>query len=116
MIPGGAICQILHFGLKLLATMGVSDTDVQFAMRLLLIGFEALGHNWADFTPAAVVTRNVLFGTEPVRGLVASFVRGAHVCITNCCCKFDWKVIMEALFNCSFYLRRRVDAYGQWSS
>jgi hypothetical protein len=72
MIPGGAIRQILHFGLKLLATMGVSDTDVQFAMRLLLIGFEALGHNWADFTPAAVVTRNVLFGTEPVRGLVAS--------------------------------------------
>jgi hypothetical protein len=45
MIPGSAIRQILHFRLKLLAALGVSDTDVRFVMRLLLIGFEALGHN-----------------------------------------------------------------------
>jgi hypothetical protein len=45
MILGSALCQILRFGLKLLATLGVSDTDVRFVMRLLLVGFEAPSHD-----------------------------------------------------------------------
>jgi hypothetical protein len=40
MIPGS---EILHFRLKLLAVLRVSDTNVRFVMRLLLIEFEALG-------------------------------------------------------------------------
>jgi hypothetical protein len=67
MIPGSAIRQILHLGLDLIARsdflshltlyltlrvigvqirgLGKSDTDVQFVIRLLLLGFEALGHD-----------------------------------------------------------------------
>jgi hypothetical protein len=42
---GSAIWRILRFGLKLLATLGVSDTDVRFVMRLLRVGFEAPSHD-----------------------------------------------------------------------
>jgi hypothetical protein len=67
MIPGSAIRQILYLGLELIAHsnflsyltlyltlrvievqvrgLGESDTDVQFVMRLLLLGFEGLGHD-----------------------------------------------------------------------
>ena len=61
--------QILHFGLELLATLGVPDTDFRFVMRLLLTGFE---------------TQNVLFGTELVKAC-SLFVCAAQVCITNYC-------------------------------
>jgi hypothetical protein len=46
------------------------DTEVRFVTRLLLIGFEILGHNWGDLAPAAVVTENALFSIEPVRARV----------------------------------------------
>jgi hypothetical protein len=67
MIPGSAIRRILHLGLEPIARsnflghltlyltlrvigvqirgLGESDTDVQFVMRLLLLGFETLGHD-----------------------------------------------------------------------
>jgi hypothetical protein len=67
MIPGSAIRQILRLGLDLIARssflsyltlyltlrvigvqirgLGESDTNAQFVMRLLLLGFEALGHD-----------------------------------------------------------------------
>ena len=67
MIPGSAIRQILHLGLELITRsnslsylslyltlrvigvqihgLGESNTDVPFVMRLLLLGFEALGHD-----------------------------------------------------------------------
>jgi hypothetical protein len=67
MISGSAIRQLLHFRLKPFAALGVSYTDVRLMMWFLLIGFEALGHNWVDLVPAVVMTQNVLVGAEPVR-------------------------------------------------
>ena len=68
-IPGALSRQILHFGPELLTTVGVSNTDVRFVMRLLLTGFEA---------------QNLLFGTEPVKAC-GWLIRAAQVCITNYC-------------------------------